>query len=178
VPDKDFKIALVKIAGFGGQGVLSMGLTLARAGCRDQRYTSWYPSYGPEQRGGTSNCSVVISGESIGSPVVYESDVLIALNQPSLEKFAGDVKEGGVILYDATISGVEVPKNVRSIAVPAMQIAKDAGSVKAANTVMLGVMMELGDTGLPEKVEIQVFLKRSSRKLSRIPLQANQSLFR
>ena len=170
VPDKDFKIALVKIAGFGGQGVLSMGLTLARAGCRDQRYTSWYPSYGPEQRGGTSNCSVVISGESIGSPVVYESDVLIALNQPSLEKFAGDVKKGGVILYDATISGVEVPENVRSIAVPAMQIAKDAGSVKAANTVMLGVMMELGDTGLPEKVFREAIEDTFASKPKLIPM--------
>lgn len=170
VPDPEFGQALVKIAGFGGQGVLSMGLTLARAGCRDQRYSSWYPSYGPEQRGGTSNCSVVISGESIGSPVVYHSDVLVALNQPSLEKFAGDVKEGGLILYDDTIGEFEAPEGVRAIAVPAMQIAKDAGSVKAANTVMLGVLMAQGDTRLPEKVFREAIEDTFASKPKLIPM--------
>ncbi|AKB85130.1 2-oxoacid:acceptor oxidoreductase family protein [Methanococcoides methylutens] len=170
VPDPEFGQALVKIAGFGGQGVLSMGLTLARAGCRDQRYASWYPSYGPEQRGGTSNCSVVISGESIGSPVVYESDVLVALNQPSLEKFANDVKKGGLILYDDTIGDFDTPEGVRAIAVPSMQIAKDAGSVKAANTVMLGVLMAQGDTRLPEKVFREAIEDTFASKPKLIPM--------
>ncbi|KGK98668.1 ketoisovalerate oxidoreductase [Methanococcoides methylutens] len=170
VPDPEFGQALVKIAGFGGQGVLSMGLTLARAGCRDQRYSSWYPSYGPEQRGGTSNCSVVISGESIGSPVVYESNVLVALNQPSLEKFAGDVKKGGLILYDDTIGDFDAPEGVRAIAVPSMQIAKDAGSVKAANTVMLGVLMAQGDTRLPEKVFREAIEDTFASKPKLIPM--------
>ena len=147
-----------------------MGLTLARAGCRDQRYASWYPSYGPEQRGGTSNCSVVISGESIGSPVVYESDVLVALNQPSLEKFANDVKKGGLILYDDTIGDFDTPEGVRAIAVPSMQIAKDAGSVKAANTVMLGVLMAQGDTRLPEKVFREAIEDTFASKPKLIPM--------
>ncbi len=150
VHDPDFPQVKVKAAGFGGQGVLSMGLTIAHAGCNARRFVSWYPSYGPEQRGGTSNCSVVISGDSIGSPVVYTPDILVAMNQPSLEKFAGDVKEGGVILYDSTIGECEIPEGVRGIAVPAIKIAEEAGSGKAANTVMLGVMLALGVTGLSE----------------------------
>ncbi len=170
VDDPEFGQVLVKIAGFGGQGVLSMGLTLARAGCSDRRYASWYPSYGPEQRGGTSNCSVVISGAPIGSPVVYESNILVALNQPSLEKFANDVKPGGVIIYDESIGDFQVSAGIRAVKVPAFQIAKDAGSVKAANTVMLGVMMALGDTGLPERVFRQAIEETFSSKPKLIPM--------
>ncbi len=170
VDDPEFGQVLVKIAGFGGQGVLSMGLTLARAGCSDRRYASWYPSYGPEQRGGTSNCSVVISGAPIGSPVVYESNILVALNQPSLEKFANDVKAGGVIIYDESIGDFQVPEGIRAVKVPAFQIAKDAGSVKAANTVMLGVMMALGDTRLPEEVFRQAIEETFASKPKLIPM--------
>ncbi len=149
VEDPDFGQVLVKAAGFGGQGVLSLGLILAKAACRAQRHVSWYPSYGPEQRGGTANCSVVISGSAIGSPIVYESNILIAMNRPSLEKFAMDVKPGGVILYDSTIGEYDIPEGVRGIAVPAMEIACKAKAEKAANTVMLGVLKELGVTKLP-----------------------------
>ena len=138
----------VKIAGFGGQGVLSMGLILANAACLARRHTSWYPSYGPEQRGGTANCSVVISGAAIASPVVQDADVLAALNRPSLEKFRAAVKPGGVILYDERIAGVDLPASARAYAVPAVGIALEAGSEKAANTVMLGVMAALGVTGV------------------------------
>lgn len=170
VPDPDFKRVLVKIAGFGGQGVLSMGLILARAGCRGQRFTSWYPSYGPEQRGGTSNCSVVISGEPIGSPVVYESDVLIAMNRPSLERFATDVKEGGIILYDSTIGDFEGPEGITVIKVPAVQIAKDAGSEKAANTVILGVLMQLGATGLNKEDYFSAIEETFASKQKLVPI--------
>jgi 2-oxoisovalerate ferredoxin oxidoreductase beta subunit len=150
--DPSFKEKHVKIAGFGGQGVLSMGLTLAQAACKDRRHVSWYPSYGPEQRGGTSNCSVVISGEFIGSPVVYEPDILVALNQPSLEEFADEVVKGGRILYDSTIGEFKPPEEVDAISVPALKIAKSLGVKRAANTVMLGVIMALGHTGLPGNV--------------------------
>ena len=100
VDDPEFPEVRVKIAGFGGQGVLSMGLTLAQAACSEGRHTSWYPAYGPEQRGGTSSCGVVISGERVGSPAVDTPDVLVALNQPSLDEFADDVADGGIILYE------------------------------------------------------------------------------
>jgi 2-oxoisovalerate ferredoxin oxidoreductase beta subunit len=110
----------LKFAGFGGQGVLSMGLILARAACEGQKHTSWYPSYGPEQRGGTANCSVWISGTGIASPVVNEADILVAMNRPSLEKFAGTVKPGGMILYDEQIEGVALPAGVAAHAVPSV----------------------------------------------------------
>ena len=140
----------VKIAGFGGQGVLSLGLAVARAGVSAGRHVSWYPSYGPEQRGGTSNCAVILSSREIGSPVIHEIDILVAFNRPSLEKFAGDVKAGGLLLYESSIGDFPFPSGIKTLAVPAQQIAKDAGSAKALNTVMLGVMMAVGNMNLRE----------------------------
>ena len=93
---------------------MSMGLTIARAGYNSGRFVSWYPDYGPEQRGGTSNCSVVVSGLPIGSPVVDHPDVLVAFNRPSLVKFASTVKKGGVILYDSMAGQFQGPKGSRS----------------------------------------------------------------
>ena len=176
VEDPEFTRVLAKIAGFGGQGVLSMGLILARAGCRAKRFTSWYPSYGPEQRGGTSNCSVVISGEEIGSPVVYESDILVAINLPSLEKFASDVKQGGIILYDATVGDFEAPEGVRAIKVPATQIAKEGGSERAANTAIIGVLMQLGVTGLDVEDYMEAIEETFAAKQKLIPL--NQQILK
>lgn len=148
---KDFTPIQTKIAGFGGQGVLSMGIILAQAGVKANLNASWFPSYGPEQRGGTSNCSVVISGQPIGSPTVYTPDILVAMNRPSLEKFEGKVREGGFILYESSIGEAETPAGVKAIAVPATEKAKEAGSEKAANSFMLGVLMGLKATGLEEK---------------------------
>ncbi|MCK9152092.1 2-oxoacid:acceptor oxidoreductase family protein [Methanobacterium alcaliphilum] len=148
IDDPEYKEKHVKIAGFGGQGVLSMGLTLAQAACAERRHVSWYPSYGPEQRGGTSSCAVVISGEMIGSPAVQKPDILIAFNQPSLEEFAEEVRKGGVIIYDSASGEFNAPKGVDKIAVPAMKIAKSMGVKRAANTVILGVLMHLGRSNL------------------------------
>ncbi|WNY28844.1 hypothetical protein MmiEs2_10520 [Methanimicrococcus stummii] len=150
-PDPDFKDCLVKIAGFGGQGVLSMGIILAEAGISGGKNVSWYPSYGPEQRGGTSNCSVVLSANPIGSPIVYTPDILVALNRPSLEKFENDVKQGGWLIYDSSIEGYTAPAGVNAICVPAVEIATKGGSAKAANTAMLGVILALDLAGLTEK---------------------------
>jgi len=150
VADPGFGQIGLKIAGFGGQGVLSLGLIAARAACAEGRYVSWYPSYGPEQRGGTANCSVVIAGSPVGSPVVYEPDMLVAMNRPSLERFATDVKQGGYILYDKVIGDYRFPEGVKAIAVPALELATVKGSGKAANTFMLGVLMQLGVTKLSE----------------------------
>jgi 2-oxoisovalerate ferredoxin oxidoreductase beta subunit len=141
----------IKIAGFGGQGVLSLGIILAQAGVKANLNASWFPSYGPEQRGGTSNCSVVLSGQSIGSPAVYTPDILIAMNRPSLEKFENSVKEGGLVLYDSSIGEVKTPSDIKAVAVPATEKAKEAGSEKAANSFMLGVLMGLNTTGLEEE---------------------------
>ena len=162
----------IKIAGFGGQGVLSMGLMVARAACDEQYHVSWYPSYGPEQRGGTSNCSVVISGEAIGSPIVYEPDILVAFNQPSLEKFASDVKKDGVIIYDSTVGNCDhiIPEGIKSISVPATKIAMDAGSKKGANTAMLGIMLATGRTKLPPEAFNKALDETFINKPKLIPL--------
>lgn len=170
VDDSQFVRKHVKIAGFGGQGVLSMGLTLAEAACKDRRHVSWYPSYGPEQRGGTSNCDVVISGEVIGSPVISAPDVLVALNKPSLEKFIKKVENGGIVLYDSNISGVPIPDGVNAISVPALKIAKSMGVKRAVNTVMLGVIMELDCTGLTRNVFKEAIKHTFNKKPKLIPI--------
>jgi 2-oxoisovalerate ferredoxin oxidoreductase beta subunit len=140
----------VKIAGFGGQGALSLGVMLAQAAQMTGHRVSWFPSYGPEQRGGTSNCSVVISDQAIGSPVVYHPHVLVAMNRPSLERFKNDLQPGGVIVYEANMGDVELPAGRRAIAVPAQQIAEDNGNGRAANTAMFGVLMGLGLAPIPD----------------------------
>lgn len=146
----DFAEKSVKIAGFGGQGVLSMGLTIAEAGMKAKHNVSYYPAYGPEQRGGTSNCAVVISGGIIGSPAVSEVDVLVALNKPSLEEFKDEAKKEGLILYDSSIGEFKAPDGVKAISVPAFKIAKEHGVKRAGNTVILGVLMALGQIEIPE----------------------------
>ncbi|MDR0913280.1 MAG: 2-oxoacid:acceptor oxidoreductase family protein [Methanobrevibacter sp.] len=137
----------IKFAGFGGQGVLSAGLTLAEAACAEGKDVSWYPAYGPEQRGGTANCSVVISENKIGSPLADEIDILVAFNRPALEKFICDVKNNGLIFYDSRIGDFTLPedsKNVKIYEVPVYKIANDLKVPKAINTVMLGAIMEVG----------------------------------
>lgn len=168
--ERDFSGAQVKIAGFGGQGVLSLGIMLTEAAQAAAKQVSWYPSYGPEQRGGTSNCSVIISQNAIGSPVVYNPDLLVAMNRPSFERFKNDVKPGGVILYDAQIGEIELPDGVRGVAVPAQDLATQAGSDKAANTIMFGVMLELGVTKLPEQAFQRAIEANFSKKPKLIPL--------
>lgn len=149
----DLEPVSIKISGFGGQGVLSAGLTIAEAACSEGKHVSWYPSYGPEQRGGNSNCSIVISGETIGTPVVDEMDVLIALNKPSLEKFAPEVKEGGTIIYADNIGEFETDRNVHVIAVPSVEIAEEHGNARTANTALIGVLMGLSDVLKQESYE-------------------------
>lgn len=141
--DDDIKPLSIKVSGFGGQGVLSAGLTIAQAACAEGKHVSWYPSYGPEQRGGKSNCSVVISNETIGTPVVDDIDILIALNKPSLEQFSQDVKESGTILYDAHIGEFETDRDVNVIAMPCVDIAEEHGNARTANTALLGALTEL-----------------------------------
>ena len=150
VLDPDAPTMSVKMAGFGGQGVLSMGVILTRAACQAGKFVSWYPSYGPEQRGGTANCGVVISGQPIGSPMVSATDVLVAMNRPSLDKFAREVKPGGLLLYNAAISEFTPPAGVRVLAVPTLELATQGGSPRSENMVMVGVMAALAGFALPE----------------------------
>jgi len=133
----------VKIAGFGGQGILLMGQLLAEMGLREQLEVSWLPSYGPEMRSGSAHCHVTLSHERIGTPLISQPEVLIAMNELSLHKFASSVASGGLILYNHT----QVPQDfkapqARIVCVPASEIADKLGSAKVANVVMLGALLE------------------------------------
>ncbi len=133
----------IKVAGFGGQGVLLLGQFIAEMGMREGMEVSWLPSYGPEMRGGSAHCHVSLSHTRIGSPLISRPDVVIAMNEISLRKFAPQVREGGVILYNRS----EAPQNfaapnARLICVPASEIADVIGSAKVANIVMLGALLQ------------------------------------
>jgi len=127
------------IAGFGGQGVMSIGKTLVEAGMAEGIEVSWVPSYGPEMRGGTANCSVILSPELIGSPMVSDPTELIAMNAPSLAKFEASVVPGGVIFINGMdIHPKTVSDGVRVVNVPCAEIAGKLGNSRVANMVMLG----------------------------------------
>lgn len=127
------------LAGFGGQGILFSAKLIAQAGLIEGREVSWLPSYGPEMRGGTANCSVVLSDEPIGSPLVVEPDVLVALNQPSLDKFIDAVVPGGIIIVDSELVPSIPPRSDVSIyALPATSMCEGAGLKGLANVLMVG----------------------------------------
>ena len=129
----------VVLAGFGGQGLLFAGKLIAYCGLIEDRHVSWLPSYGPEMRGGTANCSVCLSDEPIGSPLVLNPDALIAMNQPSIDKFAPVVTDGGVIVADMTLIGnVPDAPQATTIQLPATQMAEDAGFKQLANIICAG----------------------------------------
>ena len=138
------------IAGFGGQGVLSMGKILAYSGLMDDKEVSWMPSYGPEQRGGTANVTVILSDEKISSPVLDTYDIVVALNQQSLDKFSPRVKPGGILIYDtAGIHKHPERRDIRTIPVDAMQATLELGNSKAYNMVVMGALLEAMDYKLP-----------------------------
>ena len=131
------------IAGFGGQGVLLMGQLLAYSGMLSGREVTWMPAYGPEMRGGSANCSVVISSSPVGSPKVEDADVVIAMNRPSMELFESSVVKGGLLLYNSSLIDVKPSRDdITAVAVPCNEIADSLGNGKVANMVMLGALME------------------------------------
>jgi 2-oxoisovalerate ferredoxin oxidoreductase beta subunit len=154
----------LKIAGFGGQGLLFLGRLLAEAGMRADRYVSWLPSYGPEMRGGTANCHVNISTTAIGSPLVSVPTVLIAMNKPSLDKFESEVIPGGLIIYDSSL--IDHPPargDVDVIALPATEIADKIGSAKSANMVALGAL--IGKTNLLDREPVTDSMRAMTKKV-------------
>ncbi len=129
----------ILIAGFGGQGVLFAGKFLAYKGLTEGKQVSWLPSYGPEMRGGTANCSIILSDDPIGSPIVSNPDVLFAMNLPSLDKYENEVKSGGTIIVDSTlIKRKVVREDVNVFYVPATQMAADISAPALANMIMVG----------------------------------------
>ncbi len=141
-------------AGFGGQGVLFSGKVAAYAGLIDNKEISWLPSYGPEMRGGTANCSVCIADTPIGSPLVTEPDILIAMNGPSFDKFINTVKPGGMVILDASLISQRPQRtDIKVFAVEASQLANDHDLQGIANIILLGkLLQESGFTGL-ESIE-------------------------
>ena len=122
---------------------MMLGQLVAYCGMAEGRNVSWLPSYGPEMRGGTANCSVIVSDKEIGAPVVMEADAVIVMNQPSLTKFKDAVKPGGVLLYNSDLIKLgDVRPDIKVIAIPANTIAAEAGSDKTANIVMLGALIK------------------------------------
>ncbi|MBO7187102.1 MAG: 2-oxoacid:acceptor oxidoreductase family protein [Clostridia bacterium] len=137
----------ILIAGFGGQGVLFAGKCLAYEGLFEDKQVSWLPSYGPEMRGGTANCSVIISDEPIGSPIVAKPDVLIVMNLPSFDKYEKDVVKGGKIVIDSTLIAREAVRNdVNAYYIPATKLANELGIPTLANMIMVGKMIK--ETGI------------------------------
>ncbi len=132
----------VMFAGFGGQGILMCGKVLAHAALEEGHEVVWIPSYGPEMRGGTAYCLVMISDKPIGSPVVRNPSHLVAMNRPSLEKFAPVVKSAGIVLINSSLISIDAGRtDVDVINVPVTSIAKELGSVRAANIVALGAFV-------------------------------------
>ena len=132
----------VLIAGFGGQGILFAGKFLAYAGLLQGRNVSWLPSYGPEMRGGTANCSVILSDTQVGSPIVSHPDILIAMNLPSLEKYENEVPAGGCIFVDSSLVKRAVKRDdVKVFPIPATAISTDEGYDTLANMILMGYVI-------------------------------------
>ena len=132
------------ISGFGGQGILSAGRLLAYAGMLEGKNVSWLPSYGPEMRGGTANCHVIISDDPVGSPILNSATALMVMNGPSLDKFENIVEPGGIIITDSSLV-TRSPKrtDVKVYEIPATQMASDMGNLTYANIIMLGKFLEV-----------------------------------
>jgi 2-oxoglutarate ferredoxin oxidoreductase subunit gamma len=131
------------IAGFGGQGILLAGRMICLAAMAEGKFVSHIPSYGAEMRGGTANCSVIVSDEQIGSPLVPRPTACIVMNTPSLLKFQPIVREGGLLIWNASLIDVEPERrDIESLAIPANRIAEEAGSYRAANMVVLGALLK------------------------------------
>ena len=165
----------ILIAGFGGQGVLFAGKFLAYKGMVEDLNISWLPSYGPEMRGGTANCSVVLSDMPVGSPIITAPDVLVAMNLPSLHKFVDTGVPGGKIFVDSTLIDAKVERtDVEVFYIPATQMAKDAGFATLANMILMGkVIKETQAVRFDNNLEtLQSFIPAKKAKLIDINCQA------
>lgn len=165
----------IKVAGFGGQGVMMFGQILAYSATLDELNGLWFPSYGPETRGGTANCSVIVSKKPINSPVFQNADHLIAFNAPSLEKFKDHVVPRGLVLYNASLikDAISVHNGI-VIGIPINDIATELGSMQVANMVMLGAYLELTRLFSDETIEkiLKKFLGERKAHMLDINLQA------
>ena len=170
----------ILIAGFGGQGVLFAGKFLAYKGMVENLNVSWLPSYGPEMRGGTANCSVVLSDMPVGSPIITAPDVLVAMNLPSLQKFVDTVVPGGKIFVDSTLIDAKVERtDVEVFYIPATQMAKDCGYGNLANMILTGKVLKEIDIVSSEgnKETLESFIPAKKAGLIDVNCKALQSGF-
>ena len=163
------KTTEILIAGFGGQGILFSGKFLAYKGLIEELQVSWLPSYGPEMRGGTANCNVILSDTPVGSPIITTPDVLVAMNLPSLQKYVNTVAAGGQIYVDSSLIDAKVERtDVEVFYIPATQMAKEAGISSLANMIIVGHLLEnhpeLSFDGTAEVVEKLVPPKKEALK--------------
>ena len=159
------------IAGFGGQGVLSMGKILAYSGLMEEKEVTWMPAYGPEQRGGTANVTVIVSDERISSPILSSYDIAIVLNQPSLDKFEPKVKKGGILIYDGF--GVINPptrEDIQVYRIDAMDKAAELKNSKVFNMIVLGALLQVCPVVSDKGVEKALFKTLPERHHCLIPL--------
>lgn len=161
-------------AGFGGQGILSMGKFLAYAGMESKLNVTWLPSYGAEMRGGTANCSVILTEASIGCPVVTKADTVVAMNRPSLDKFESFLKPKGVLIIDSDFIDRKLERqDIEVIAIPAQTLAEGIGSKKIANMILLGALVK--KTGIvPMELlleSLRIHGKEDFYEINRIALQ-------
>ncbi len=163
------------IAGFGGQGVLLIGRMIAYAGMIEGKEVSWLPSYGPEMRGGTANCTVVISDKPVGSPVVQHPHILLALNLPSLDKFEPKVRKDGIIFVNKSLIERKVEReDLTTIYVPANEVAIKYGTPRSANIVMLGALV--GKTNILKKENVMETIKEQFKEKEKV-VEANIKAF-
>lgn len=159
------------MAGFGGQGLLFSGKVLAYAGLLENKELSWLPSYGPEMRGGTCNCSVILSDEPVGSPIIAHPNILMVMNEPSLDKFESTVAPGGIIFVDSSLINRKVERtDVEVVYIPATQLAKDMEAPSLANMIILGAIVEKMACVKPESVIDALKHTISARKASLLDL--------
>lgn len=159
-------------SGFGGQGALTIGKFLAKAGMQEGQNVSWLPSYGPEMRGGTANVSTVISDKPIASPLVTHPDILVALNQPSVDKFGPEIKPGGLMIANTDMCPHKLERDdIDVIYAPMSTIAKEIGSLMVLNMVAIGVV--IGRTGLVKYETIEADLSTFLKKKNPVLLEGN-----
>ncbi|MFA5479819.1 MAG: 2-oxoacid:acceptor oxidoreductase family protein [Candidatus Muiribacteriota bacterium] len=161
----------VIMAGFGGQGIMLMGQVLGYAGMLENKEISWIPSYGPEMRGGTANCNVIVSDKKIGSPVISTPDTLIAMNRPSLEKFEDSIKKDGILISNKSLMDIEPKrKDIKVYNLDISNIAKEMGNTKIANMITLGAYIKA--TGIVSLDSVMEALKKMlpERHHDKLPL--------
>jgi len=155
------------ISGFGGQGVISMGLSLAQAAMAEDKFVTYLPSYGAEVRGGTANCTVAVSNEEIASPIASSPNYVIVMNQPSLAKFQNQVKSGGMLFLNSSLVLTDTSRDDIEVArIAADAIAKELGNARSANMVMLGAF--IGKTGIVSLEGIIEGLKRTLKNKKKL----------